>query len=328
MRPLKFCASFVVATAAIAFLVAIPHAVAQSYPQRPVRMIVPFPPGGSTDIVARVIAQNLSERLGRQVVVDNRGGAGGIIGMNLAAKATPDGYTLLMDTGITHAAGASLYSNLPYNVLTDFAAITEVASVPLLVVINPAVSAKSIEELIDLAKAKPGQLNYSSPGSGTSGHLAAELLKTMAGANIVHVPYKGGGPAVAALVAGEVQLTIISAVAALPHVKSGRLRALAITSLARVPSLPDIPTVAESGVPDYEVELWYGMFAPAKTPRNLLGRLNRELVKIVQGQQFRDRLTSEGGRAVGNSEREFEERVKADVEKWAKVVKDAGIKID
>ena len=315
--------------AAVAVLVATtPAAAAQTYPDRPVRMIVPFPPGGSTDIVARVIAQKLSERLGQQIVVDNRGGAGGIIGMDLVAKAAPDGYTVLMDTSITHTVGASLYSKLPYNVLTDFAPVTMAASVPLLMAIHPAVPAKSVKELIAYAKANPGKLNYSSPGNGTSGHLAAEMFKSMAGVNIVHVPYKGGGPAVTDLIAGHVQLIIISAVAVLPHVKSGKLRALAITSTARAPSLPDIPTVAESGVAGYEVVLWYGMFVPRNTPRAIVLRLNHEVVALVQTAEFRERLASEGGRAVGNTPEEFDKIVRQDVAKWAQVVKRAGIKVD
>ena len=320
--------SYRVATAAAMLLAAAIDVSAQPYPNRPVRMIVPFPPGGSTDIVARVIAQKLSERLGQQVVVDNRGGAGGIIGMDLVAKAAPDGYTVLMDTSITHTVGVSLYSKLPYNVLTDFAPVSMAASVPLLMAIHPSVPAKSVKELIAHAKANPGKLNYSSPGNGTSGHLAAEMFKSIAGVDIVHVPYKGGGPAVTDLIAGQVQLIIISAVAVLPHVKSGKLRALAITSTARAPNLPDIPTVAESGVAGYDVVLWYGMFVPRNTPRAIVMRLNQEVVALVQTAEFRERLASEGGRAVGNTPEEFDKIVRQDVAKWAQVVKQAGIKVD
>jgi tripartite-type tricarboxylate transporter receptor subunit TctC len=328
MRSVQVQMCLIAAATAAELLAATPRALAQPYPNRPVRMIVPFPPSGSTDIVARIVAQELSERLGQQVVVDNRGGAGGIIGMDLVAKAAPNGYTVLMDTSITHTVGVSLHSKLPYNVLTDFAPVTMAASVPLLMVVNPSVPARSVKELIAYAKANPRKLNYSSPGNGTSGHLAGEMFKSMAGIDIVHVPYKGGGPAVTDLIGGQVQLTIISAVATLPHVKSGKLRALAITSVARAPDLPEIPTVAESGLPGYEVVLWYGVFVPKNTPRAIVIRLNQDVVALVQTPEFRERLSSEGGRAVGNTPDEFNEIVRADIAKWAKVVKQAGIKVD
>jgi tripartite-type tricarboxylate transporter receptor subunit TctC len=313
---------------AAALVTPLSHAQTEAYPSRPVRMIVPFPPGGSTDIMARVVAQKLTEKLGQQVIVDNRGGAGGTIGMNIAAKAPPDGYTLMMSTSITHTVGASLYAKLPYNVLTDFAPITLAASVPLLFVVNPGVPAKSVKELIQLAKAKPGQLNYASPGSGTSGHLAAEMFKSMAGVDIVHVPYKGGGPAVVDLIGGQVQMLILSAVATLPHVKTGKLRALAVTGLARSPKLPDIPTVSESGLPGYEVVLWYGVSAPAKTPASIVNRLNQDIVAIMQSTEMRERLASEAGQPVGNTPEQFEKIIRADVAKWAKIVRESGIKAD
>ena len=327
--PLLFCRRLVgVALAAAAFIGPISHGFGETYPSRPVRMIVPFPPGGSTDIMARALAQKLTERLGQQVIVDNRGGAGGTIGMNIAAKAPPDGYTLMMSTSITHTVGVSLYSKLPYNVLTDFAPITMAASVPLLLVVNPSVPAKSVRDLIALAKAKPGQLNYASPGNGTSGHLAAEMFKSMAGVDIVHVPYKGGGPAIVDLIGGQVQMLILSAVATLPQVKSGKLRALALTGLTRSPDLPNVPTVSESGLPGYEVVLWYGTFAPAKTPAAVITHLNQEVVKIMQSPEMRARLASEGGRPMGNTPEQFQEIIKADVARWAKVVKDAGIRVE
>ncbi len=301
---------------------------AQSYPTRPVRMVVPFPAGGSTDIMARLTAQKMTEALGQQVIVDNRGGAGGIIGTDMVAKAQPDGYTLLMSSSITHTAGPSLSKKTPYNVLTDFAPVTQTASVPLMFVINPSVPARSIKEFVALAKAKPGGLNYASPGNGTSGHLAAELFKSLAGINVVHVPYKGGGPALTDLIGGQVQMLIISAVAALPQVKNGKLRALALTSLKRSPALPDIPTVAESGLPGYEVILWYGIFLPAKAPRAIVQRLNQEIVMIMNTPEMRARLAPEGGVAVGNTPEQFQEVIKADVKRWAEVVKNAGISAD
>lgn len=313
---------------AAAFAVPLSHAQTEAYPSRPVRMIVPFPPSGSTDIMARVVAQKLTQKLGQQVIVDNRGGAGGTIGMNIAAKAPPDGYTVMMSTSITHTVGASLYSKLPYNVLTDFAPITLAASVPLLLVVNPTLPAKSVKELIQLAKAKPGQLNYASPGSGTSGHLAAEMFKSMAGVDIVHVPYKGGGPAVVDLIGGQVQMLILSAVATLPHVKTGKLRALAVTGLSRSAKLPDIPTVSESGLPGYEVVLWYGISAPAKTPAPIVSRLNHDIVAIMRSPEMRERLASEAGEPIGNTPEEFEKIIRADVAKWAKIVRESGIKAD
>lgn len=303
-------------------------AIAQTYPTRPVRMIVPFPPGGSTDIMARLLGQKLSEALGQQVVIDNRGGAGGTIGTDIASKSPPDGHTLLMSSSITHTVGPSLYKKLPYNVINDFAPITMIASVPLLLAVNPSVPARSVKELIVLAKSKPRQLNYASAGNGTSPHLATEMFKQMAGIDIVHVPYKGGGPAVIDLISGQVHMIIISTVATLPHVKAGKLRALALTSRTRLPELPDIPTVAESGLPGYEVVLWYGVFAPANTPRNVVMRLNRSIVKIMQTAEMRERLASEGGRPVGNTPEEFEESIKAEVARWAKVVREAAIRID
>ncbi|OFZ93165.1 MAG: hypothetical protein A3F74_11985 [Betaproteobacteria bacterium RIFCSPLOWO2_12_FULL_62_58] len=323
---------FMRAAAVLALVLAVAgvtSAYAQQYPGRPIRMIVPFPPGGSTDIVARVVAQKLSEALGQQVIVDNRGGgAGGIIGTDLAAKAPADGYTLLMSSTITYSVGAALYKNkLPYNVLTDFEAVTMISTVPLALVVHPSLPARSVKELIALAKAKPAQINYASFGIGTSGHLAMEMFKLMAGVDIVHVPYKGGGPALIGLIGGEVQTLFISTVAALPHVKSGKLRAVALTSLTRSANLPDIPTVAET-VSGYEVVVWYGLFAPAGTPNSVIGRLNKETVRAVQSRDMQERFAAEGGRTVGNTPEQFQEIIKADVAKWAKIVKDAGITVE
>lgn len=248
--------------------------------------------------------------------------------MELAARAAPDGYTLLVSSSITHTVSASLHKKAPFDPIKDFAPITMAASAPLMLVVNPAVPAKSVQELVALAKAKPGELNYASPGNGTSGHLAAEMFRMMTGVNIVHVPYKGGGPALTGLVAGQVQMLIISVVAALPHVKSGRLRALGLTSVARSPDLPDIPTVAESGAPGYEVVLWYGVFAPASTPRERVARLNAETASILRAPEMKERLAADGGRPVGNSPEEFLAIVRSDVAKWAKVVKAAGIRAE
>jgi tripartite-type tricarboxylate transporter receptor subunit TctC len=307
---------------------AVTKAYAQEYPSKPLRMIVSFPPGGSTDIVARLMAHKLTEALGQQVIVDNRpGGAGGIIGHNLAAKAPADGYTLLMTTSITFTASAALYKNLPYDVLTDFEAVTLVASVPLALVVHPSLPTRSVKELIALAKAKPAQLNYASFGIGTSGHLAMEMFKLMAGVDITHIPYKGGGPALTGLISGEVQALIIATVGALPHVKSGRIRLLALTSATRSPELPDIPTVAET-LPGYEVVLWYGLFTPAGTPKSVIGRLNKDAVKILQSHEMQKRFAVQGGWTVGNSPEEFQKIVRSDVATWTNVVKEAGIKVE
>jgi tripartite-type tricarboxylate transporter receptor subunit TctC len=303
-------------------------ASAQQYPDRPIRLIVPFPPGGSTDVMARIFAQKLGDRLGQRVYIDNRGGAGGRIGMELAAKAQPDGYTLMMDTSITHTVAMSLYSKATFDVVTDFAPITMLASEPLLFLVNPSVPAKSVSEFIALAKAKPGHLNYSSPGNGTSGHMAAELFKTMAGVDIVHVPYQGGGPAVLGLIADQVQLLIQSPVATLQFVKSDKLRLLATTSLTRSPDMPDVPTVAESGLPGYEVLLWFGLYAPAKTPDAIITRLNQEAAKIMQSPEMVARLATEGGQPVANTPEQFQEIIKADIAKWTKIVKEAGLKVE
>jgi tripartite-type tricarboxylate transporter receptor subunit TctC len=303
-------------------------AYAQPYPDRPIRLVVPFPPGGSTDIMARLFGQKLTEALGQRVYIDNRGGAGGRIGTDVVAKAPPDGYTLMMDTGITHTASTSLYKNLPYNVLTDFAPITMLASEPLLIVLHPSVPANTLGELVALAKAKPGELNYSSQGNGTSGHLATELLKSMAGVNVVHVPYQGGGPAVLGVVSGHVQMLIQGPEATLPFVNTGKLKALAITSLTRSPDLPNIPTASESGLPGYEVLLWFGLYAPAKTPAAIINRLNQEAIKIMHSPEMRARLANESGQPVGNTPEQFQEIIKRDIEKWGVIIKEAGIKVE
>jgi tripartite-type tricarboxylate transporter receptor subunit TctC len=303
-------------------------ASAQQYPDRPIRLVVPFPPGGSTDIMARLFAQKLSDALGQRVYIDNRGGAGGRIGTDFVAKALPDGYTLMMDTSITHTASTSLYKKLPYNVLTDFAPITMLASEPLLIVVHPSVPADTLGELVALAKAKPGDLNYSSQGNGTSGHLAMELLKSMAGINVVHVPYQGGGPAVLGVVSGQVQVLIQGPAATLPFVNAGKLKAVAITSLTRSPDLPNIPTASESGLPGYEAALWFGFYAPAKTPPAIINRLNQEASKIMRSPEMRARLASESGQPVGNTPEQFQEIIKGDIEKWSAVIRQAGIKVE
>ena len=309
--------------------VAVPAAVyAQTWPTKPVRMIIPFPPGGTTDILARVAAQKLSEALGQQVVPDNRAGAAGNIGTELVAKAPPDGYTLVTAPGSTLTIHPSLYAKLGFDPLKDFAPITILAAVPNLLVVHPSLPARNVKELIALAKAKPGQLNYASTGAGQSTHLSMELFKTMAGVKITHVPYKGSAPAVTDLLGGHVSLMFDNMPSALPHVKAGKLRALAVSSLKRSPSAPEIPPVAESGLPGFEVSVWFGVLAPAATPKPILERLNQVLVKALQAPDVRERLASQGAEPVGNTPEQFTQQMKRDLAKWAKVVKDADIRLD
>lgn len=302
---------------------------ARVYPSRPIRMVLPFPPGGSTDVMARGLAHRLTEVLGKQVVIDNRaGGAGGIIGTDLVAKATPDGHIVLFTTSITHTASSSLYGKLPYHPVHDFAPVTMVAAAPLMLVVNPGVPAKTLKELIAYAKANPGKINYASGGIGASTHLPAELFKSMAKIDVVHVPYKGGGPALLGVMSGQAQMLMISVVGALPHVNSGKLRGLALTSKRRLPELPDVPTVAESGVPGYEVVLWYGVYAPKGTPANAISILHRAIANTIQTPEIRDRLAKDGAQPVGNTPAEFSKINSAEVAKWARVVKAAGIKAE
>lgn len=298
------------------------------YPTKPIRLIVPFPPGGTTDVVARVIAQKLTENWSQQVVVDNRPGAGGIIGTELAAKAPADGYTLLLGSITTHAVNPSLYKKLPFDPLRDFAPVSLAVSTPQVLVVHPSVAAKSVKELIALAKAKPGQLNYASAGTGTSPHLTFELFKSMAGVDLVHVPYKGTGPAITDLIGGQVQTMITGVVALYPHIKAGKLRALGATSAKRVAALPDVPTIAESGVPGFDVASWFGVFAPAGTPKPIVARLNAEIVKILAVPELRRKLAGQGADPATNTPEQFAAYVKSELARWSKVVKDTGARAD
>jgi len=300
-------------------------ALAQAYPSQSIRFIVPFPPGGGTDTGARIIAQKLGESLGQAVVVDNRPGAAGIIGTELAAKAPPDGYTLLMGNVGTHAVNPSLYRKLPYDPVTDFAPISQVAGLPMFLLVAPSTPARSVKELIALAKAKPGQLNYGSAGNGNAIHIAAELFKSMSGAEVTHIPYKGGSQVAAALMAGEVQMTFLSILESLPNVKAERMRPLAVTSMNRSVAYPDLPTVAEAGLPGYESISWLGIFAPAGTPRNIITKLNTEIVKILAQPEVKERLQALGAEPIGNTPEQFAAAQKADIAKYAKVLQDAGI---
>jgi tripartite-type tricarboxylate transporter receptor subunit TctC len=303
------------------------HAAQSAYPARPIRMIVAVPPGGPADILARLVGPKLAAALGQTVVIDNRPGANGIIAYEMAARANPDGYTfVLVAAGV--AINPSLYPKVPYDPIKDFAPITLGIAVPNILVVHPSVAAASVPELVALAKAKAGQLAFASAGNGTSGHLALELFKMKSGIDVVHVPYKGGGPALAEVMAGQVQALFSIALAATPQIKSGRVRALAITSMKRSPEVPGLPTVAEQGFPGFEVIGWFGWLAPAKTPAELVARLNREIVRALQMPDVRERLLSQNTEPVGNSPQEFAAFIRSEHDKWAAVIKQAGVRID
>jgi tripartite-type tricarboxylate transporter receptor subunit TctC len=299
---------------------------AQNYPVKPIRLIVPFPPGGGNDIMARTVGQKLTEATGQQVVIDNRGGAGGNIGAETAAHAVPDGYTLFLGGVGSHGTNPGLQARLPYDPVKDFAPITLIAAAPLLVVAHPSLPAKNIGELVQYAKARPGQLNFASSGTGSIAHLAAEMLNAMAKIRITHVPYKGTSPALVDLLGGQVQLMMNSAVSMIPQVRGGKLRALAVTGARRLTALPELPTVAESGVPGYEAASWYGMLAPAKTARPIIDKLNREIVAIVRLPELRDRLIADGAEPAGNTPDEFAAYIKRELARWSAVIKSAGIR--
>ncbi len=305
---------------------ALAQSTGAAYPAKAVRIVVPSSPGGGTDILARVLAQKLAEGLGQQFVVENRPGAGQVIGIEAVARSAPDGYTLLMAASAI-VINEVMYAKPPYDTLRDFAPVTLVASLPNILVVHPALPAKSVRELIALAKTRPGQLNYSSAGAGTSPHLSMELFRLLAGITLTHVPYKGTGPATIDLVAGQVQLSMPNVLTAQPQIKSGKLRALGVTSGKRATGLPDIPAIAES-VPGYEAIQWYGLLAPANTPRDAVARLQSELARILQNAEVKARLAADGADAVGNRPDEFAAYVRAEKDKWAKVVKSANIKLE
>jgi tripartite-type tricarboxylate transporter receptor subunit TctC len=326
MRIVRFAA------AALAFCVAqLPGNVlaqAQAYPNKPIRLMVPFPPGGSTDIVARIVAQKLSDRLGQQVVVENRGGAGGTIGAEAVAKAAPDGYTLVLGTTSTHAVAPNVYARIGYDPVKDFAPISLVAVTPYLLVVNPGVNVKSLPEFVGYVKARPGKLNYASAGTGSTTHLAMEMLKSAGGLYIVHIPYNGNGPAGTAVIAGQVEALFGSLPAVLPHAKSGRVRPIAVGTPKRSPSLPDVPTVAESGFPGFDASLWLAIMAPAGTPPAVVDRLHKEIVAVIGSPDAADALGKAGAEPRTSTPAELAGMVKDGVGKYAKIVKQAGIKAE
>ena len=301
---------------------------AATYPTKPIKIVVPFPPAGATDILARAIGAELQKAFGQTVFIENKAGAGGNPGADMVAKSPPDGYTLVMATVGTHGINMSLYSKMPYDAVKDFEPITLVAGVPNLLVVHPSVAAKNVAELTALAKAQPGKLNVASSGNGTSIHMAAELYKLMAGVDILHVPYKGSSFALTDLLGGQVQLMFDNMPSALPHVKAGKLRALAVTSPKRSSALPDIPTMDEEGLKGFDATSWFGLLAPAGTPKDIIAKLNAAAVKALATPEMRERLASQGAEAVGNTPEQFGAFIKAEIEKWAKIVKASGARVD
>ena len=313
----------------IALLLCCPlAALAQNYPAKSIRVIVGFAPSGGTDIAARILGKKLAEQLGQTIVVDNRPGAGGTIGNALAATAPADGYTLLMTANGPHAIAPSLYASLPYNIFKDYAAISLVSANPYVLIVHPSVPATSVKELIAWLKSSPKQANYSSAGNGTPAHLAGELFKSMAGVNITHVPYKGAAPALAALMGGEVNVLFSEMIAVTPHLGGGKVRALAVTTAKRSAFVPDLPTISETGLAGYDVYVWYGLLAPAGTPKPIVARLNAEVVTALSNQDMKDQFTRSGSTAAASTPAEFDAVIKRDYDTWARVIKSAGIKLE
>jgi len=310
----------------LGLLAALP-AWAQDWPAKPVRFIVPYPPGGGTDVIARIVQNRLSEALGQAIVIENRGGAGGAVGTEAAARSAPDGYTFLF-TLSSHTINPLLYK-LNFDVERDFTPVSLIVSVPQLIATQPDAPIKSMQDVVAMAKAHPGSLNFASVGNGTPAHIAGELLKLRTGIDIVHIPYKGGGPAIADTLGGQVSMAIVSMPAAMGHVRAGKLRALAVTTLRRNPGAPEIPTVAEAlNIPDYEVDSWYAMFAPAKTPPEIVARMQKEIARAVQLPDVKPKLLEQGADPVGSTPEELDRVVKSELRRWAEVIREAKIKLD
>jgi len=299
---------------------------AAAYPTRPIRLVVPFPPGASpNDIIGRLVGRQIADNVGQQVIVDNRAGVGGILGSDIVAKANPDGYTVLINS-TTFTMAPNVYRQVPYDVVRDFQPITMVAQAPMMLMVNPSVPVKNVKEFLAYARARPDQLKFGSGGNGTVPHFSGEMLKSMARIQMTHVPYKGGAPAVTALLGGEVNVYIDTPTATLPFVQQGRLKALAVTTRQRASFLPDLPTLDEAGVPGYEIRVWYGFYAPAKTPDPVVQKFYREVVKALENADVKSRLAAIGTQPVTSPPREFQETVRSEVRKWAKLAKEVGIK--
>jgi tripartite-type tricarboxylate transporter receptor subunit TctC len=317
------------ALAAAARALAPQFAAADGYPEKPIRFVVPYAAGGTTDLLSRAIAQRLAEALGQAVVPDNRPGAGGNLGADIVAKSPPDGYTLLMAPVSPMAINVTLYGNkMSFNPEKDFAPVTLVAKVPLVLVVHPSVPVKNLPELIALAKAKPGRLNYGSAGNGSSNHLVGEMLKTAAGIDLVHIPYRGGGPGMMALVAGQIDLLVGQVPTVQAMVNAGRLRAIAVSGATRSPALPEVPTMSESGLPGFDATAWYSIVVPTGTPKPIISRLHAELVKILKSPDIRERLVSEGADVETSTPEELAAFVRSEIAKWSKAVRDSGTKLD
>ena len=303
-------------------------ALAQQYPAKPLRMVVPFPAGGPTDIVGRTIGQKLNDTLGQPIIIDNRAGAGGVIGTEHVAKSPPDGYTLLLGSISGLAVAMSLYPNRGYDSLRDFAPVTQAVTVTNILVVHPSLPVKNVRDLLALARAKPGALNYASSGSGTVTHLAGELFKTLGRVNIVHVPFKGGAPALTALMSGEVQMSYENSLIVVPHIKAGKLHALAVTGVQRSKLMPELPTIAEGGLPGYAASGWYGFVVPAAVPKEIVGRLNADIARILRMPDVVERLSGQGAQPVGGTAEQFGAFIRSEIEKWTGLVKTANMKAD
>ena len=322
MKHLNTCLALVLSAATFSGA-----ALAQTYPSKPVTIVVPFVAGGSTDSAARAIGQKLSQQFGKSVVIENKAGGGSTIGSALVAKAPPDGHTLLL-TSISLAINAGLRPKLPYDTLKDLQPVSQISALPLVLVVNPSVPAKNVQEFVAYAKERAGKLNYASSGTGTSPHLAGEMFKSMAKVAMTHIPYKGNAPVLNDLIGGQVEAHFGLVPGMLPHIKSGKLRAIAVTTRTRVATLPDVPTLAESGLPDYEINSWQGIFVPSGTPPDVVSKLNESIVRIVQDPEFRALMVKEGAEPIGSSVSQFTTMVASEVSKWAKVAKESGATAD
>jgi tripartite-type tricarboxylate transporter receptor subunit TctC len=313
---------------AVAVLLAATSAWGQSYPVKPIKLVAPSTPGDAPDVIARLVADKLSVALGQPVVVENRPGAGGVVGSDAVAKAAPDGYTLIMGNAGSHGINAAVYSKLPYDIQRDFAPVSQVAVAPNVMVINPSVPATSVAEFIAYAKSQPGKLSYASGGNGSSAHMSMELFKSMTGIDIQHVPYKGASPAITDVITGQVVAFIGNLPPTVPHIKAGKLRALAVTTKSRSALMPELPTIAESGLPGFETVAWFGVLAPAGTPPDIVKRLSSEIAKIARMPEMRDKLIALGAEPVGSTPEEFKAVIDRDIAKWKPLAQKVGIKVD
>ncbi len=327
MRTNKFFKLVLGAALCLSSVLVVNGVYAQSWPTKPIKFIVPYPPGGGTDVIARIVQEPLAKELGQQVIIDNRGGAGGSIGSALAAQSPSDGYTVLF-TLSSHTINPAFYPRLPFDTEKDFSPVVTIASLPQILVANPSFPAKNVKEVIEMAKAKPGSISYASVGNGSPGHLAGAMMATDAGVDMVHIPYRGGGPAITDVMAGQVPLLWVSIPAAAQFVKSGKLKALAVSTVKRSAVFPDVPTMAESGFKDFEVDSWYAMFVPANTPKPIIERLNKAALKVLAQPEVKEKLLSQGAEAVGDSPSQLSAVVKKEIVKWKQVVKAANIKVD